>query len=301
MNNPARRLRNPLIGLALLASAFSSSAWGWGAGGHMMAAYIAQQRLNPHARQEAAKLLAVPLSPAGAWEKSQDFVSASVWADEVKHLPEYAFSAPMHYIDQLFSPDHTPLPDRPAETNIVHALEDYVAALKTAADPVKRAQALRFVIHFVGDIHQPLHCASRATRNKPGGDQGGNAFDIIDRDDAGHARKIKLHSYWDGGIGSFPKMGPNFAPPPLAQIPLAANKASAANPDTDPGWKHGGPSGFAAWAEEGAALAQSASYQSIAENREPSQAYIVKSTRLVNQRVAWAGYRLAALLNGIWP
>jgi len=297
-----QRIRKALGGLTLLAGAAGApSAWGWGAGGHMIVAYIAEERLNAHARQETAKLLAIPLAPAGDWGGNQDFVSASVWADEVKRLPEYAFSRTLHFIDYPFSPDHTPLPDLPLEANVVTALDDYVEILKTSHDDIERAKALRFVIHFVGDIHQPLHCASRVTNNKPDGDKGGNDFEIVDTSASGYGRKVKLHSYWDGGIDAFPKMGPNFAPPPLDQIPPAADQATTANPEADSAWKSGGPFGFAEWAKESEALAQSVSYQGIAENRAPSQAYIVKSTRLVKQRVAWAGYRLAALLNGIWP
>lgn len=297
-----KRIQNTLAPLALLAcAAFSQAAWAWGAGGHMMAAHIAQGRLNAHAKREVAKLLAVPLDPASVWRKSKDFVSASVWADDVKGLPQYAFSPAMHFIDYPFSPDGTPLPDLPQPANVVKALEDYTEVLKTGADPAKRAEALRFIIHFAGDIHQPLHCATRVTKNKPGGDRGGNDFPIVDRDAAGRKRTVKLHSYWDGGIEAFPKMGANFAPPPLSQIPPAARQATAANPASDPGWKAGGPFGYAAWARESAALARSAAYRGISENREPSQAYIAKSKKLAYHQVAWAGYRLAALLNAVWP
>lgn len=288
-----------LLGGALLAAA--QAAWAFGAGGHMMAAYIAQGRLNAHARREASKLLAVPLEPNSAWEKSKDFVHASVWADDVKHSEEYAFSAELHYIDQPFSPDHTPLPNLPNPSNIVKALDDYTQVLKTSKNQTKQAEALRFIIHFVGDIHQPLHCATRVTKNRHGGDRGGNDFALIERGTAGHTHKTNLHSYWDGGIESFPQMGPNYAPPPFKEIPPAAAKATAANPDTDPGWSGGGAFGFAAWAQESFALAKSAAYRGVAENRTPSQAYIVKSRKLLSQRVAWAGYRLAALLNAVWP
>ena len=303
MNHDAlpKALRKPLALLALLAACAPPAAWAWGAGGHMMVAHIAEQRLTPRARQEAEKLLAVALPPPAAREQTRDFVGASVWADEVKREPAYAFSAPLHFIDYPFSPDRTPLPDLPLQTNIVQALEDYTAALKSGAGDAERAKALRFVIHFVGDIHQPLHCASRVTKNKPGGDKGGNDFEIIDQSQSARGRKVKLHAYWDSGIETFPKTGANAAPPPPEQVAQAAARAVAANPDSDAGWKAGGPFAFTAWSNESAALAQSASYKGVAENRAPSQAYRVKSIRLANRQVAWAGYRLAALLNEIWP
>jgi hypothetical protein len=268
----------------------------------MMVAYIAEHRLNAHAKKEVAQLLAVPLTPADAWQSSRDFVSASVWADNVKRLSQYAYSSDMHFIDIPFSPDHTALPtDLPHAVNVVQALGEYSNMLKTSADPVKRAQALRFVMHFVGDIHQPLHCASRVTKNKPKGDYGGNDFPILERGASGQTYASKLHSYWDGGIGAFPKMGANYAPPPLTEIPPAAALATAANPASGSGWKSGGAFGFSTWSKESNALARSTAYQGIAENREPSQAYIVKSRKAAYHQVAWAGYRLAALLNAIWP
>lgn len=304
MNNTfaSNGFRQACASFALISSlAFSSSALAWGAGGHMIVAYIAHERLNAHARSEADRLLVVPLEPANVWQKTQDFVSASLWADDVKRLHEYAFSAPMHFIDYPFSPDRTPLPDLPAPINIVTALDQYVSELKTGTDDVERAKALRFIIHFVGDIHQPLHCASRVTQARPEGDKGGNDFMIVETDAAGHRSTVKLHSYWDGGIQSFPRMGAHFAPPPLDEIPPAALQATAANPDLDTGWQPGGVFGFTEWSKESEALARSVVYTGLRENRLPSQAYVARSQKLVGQRVAWAGYRLAALLNGIWP
>jgi hypothetical protein len=293
-----------LAGLALLLAGLGAppSAWAWGAGGHMMVAYLAQARLNAHAKQEADKLLAVPLEPAAAWQKTRDFVSASVWADEVKRQPGYAFSPPLHFIDYPFSPDRTPLPaGLPADDNIVKALGDYLAVLKTGTDPVERAKALRFLIHFVGDIHQPLHCASRVTKNRPGGDKGGNDIEIVDTSKSVHGRKVNLHSYWDEGIETFPKSGPDFALPPLNQIAAAARQAATAYKDSDPDWQAGGPSAFEGWAKESSALAQSTVYPGIVENRAPSKTYVNRAIRLARHQVAWGGYRLAALLNAIWP
>ncbi len=59
----------------------------------------------------------------------------------------------------------------------------------------QRARALRYLLHLVGDIHQPLHGATRCTAAHPEGDRGGNDFKV--------KGEVNLHSYWDGGVGMF--------------------------------------------------------------------------------------------------
>jgi hypothetical protein len=180
--------------------------------------------------------------------------------------------------------------------DVVTALEDNVNILKTSTDKDAQAQALRFIIHFVGDIHQPLHCATRVSSALPDGDRGGNSVSIKVA-----GKTTNLHSYWDGGIGSFPKTGANFAPPPLSQIPAAAATAMAGNPATDPKIKLNDPFNFAAWADESFALAKSTAYKGMTNGVTPSASYNTKALKVARQRVAWGGYRLAALLNAIWP
>jgi hypothetical protein len=152
------------------------------------------------------------------------------------------------------------------------------------------------IIHFVGDIHQPLHCATRVSSANPEGDRGGNLVSIKVA-----GKKTNLHSYWDGGIGNFPKTGPNFAPPPLNQIPGAAAKSLAGNPDTNPKLKLDDPFNYDAWADESFALAQSTAYKGVKNGVTPSATYNTRALKIARQRVAWGGYRLAALLNAIWP
>jgi len=194
------------IGLLGIMLCIPSLSLGWGAGGHMMVAFIAFKRLNPQAKAQAIALLARPINPAAVSKKSKDFVNASHWADDVKKLAGFEFSGDLHFIDKPFSTDATPLPtDLPKPDNIVKALQDYVNILKTSTDKDEQAQALRFIIHFVGDIHQPLHCATRVDNALPEGDQGGNLVTIKVA-----GKRLKLHSYWDDGIGTFPKTRPGF-------------------------------------------------------------------------------------------
>ena len=178
------------------------------------------------------------------------------------------------------------------------ALKHYVDVLKNSIDTNEQASALRWVIHFVGDIHQPLHCAARVSHAHPKGDQGGNLFVIKI---GGQDRK--LHSYWDGGLDSFPRGGPppTFTPPALAKIPPAVAAALAGHPDTDPDLKLDEPFNYDLWAKESSDLAKSSVYDGITAGQAPSAAYKTRGLDVVRKRVAFGGYRLAALLNTIWP
>jgi len=300
-----RRVSKKIFALSVVCFILAGStvSLGWGSGGHMMVAHIAFGRLNPNAKAKVQTLLAVPINPSAVTSTSPDFVSAAHWADDVKHLPGFEFSVDLHFIDIPFATDGTPLPtDLPKTENIVKALTHYVDVLKTSADQNEQAQALRFIIHFVGDIHQPLHCATKVDSKHPEGDLGGNKLMIKVRR-SGTLHTVNLHSYWDGGIDKFPKEGPGptFTPPPLSQIPPAAATATSANPDTGPDLNLSDPFNFQAWADESNKLAKTVAYKNVAAGKQPNAAYRTAAIKVARKRVAFAGYRLAALLNAIWP
>jgi len=286
------------IGIACLILCTPSLTFGWGAGGHMMTAQIALSRLNPKARAKVNELLAIDINPAAVTAKSPDFVNAAHWADDLRPFPEFDSFKALHFIDKPFPPGAN-LPEIDPE-NIVKALHDNVEILKTSTDKNAQAQALRFIIHFVGDIHQPLHCTTRVTAANPDGDRGGNLFKIKVLKN-GKLKDSNLHSYWDGGIGAFPPTGANFAPPPLGSVVRAANQAKAGNPATNPAVKLDDPFNFEAWSDESFELAKTVAYKGIQSGKRPTPAYNTKALKVARQRVAWGGYRLAALLNAIWP
>ena len=245
---------------------------GWGAGGHMMVASIALRRLNPRATAKANELLAIPINPAAVSSQSRNFINAAHWADDLRPFAEFDSFKPLHFIDHPFSTDGTAIPAGiPEPDNIVKALEDNVNILKTSTDQNAQAQALRLIIHFVGDIHQPLHCTTRVSSANPEGDHGGNLVKIkVGRE------RYKPPQLLGGGIGSFPKTGPNFAPPPLSQIPLAVQRARAGNPATDPRIKLNDPTNFSGWADESFALAKSIAYRGISNRRATNRQAITR-------------------------
>jgi len=289
------------IAISLCLFLLMNVALGWGPGGHMIVAQIAYNHLNHHAKAEVDKLIKLRIDPEAITAKSLDFVNASHWPDDLRPDESFAETLQLHFADFPFSDDGTALPDLPDKHNVITALKKYVKVLKYSTNDAHRAEALRFIIHFVGDIHQPLHCTTRVTQESPDGDRGGNGFMLQVKNPNGKVQKVKLHSYWDGGIGSFPKAGPNFAPPPLSQIGPAAKSITAEFPDTDAGWKAGGPFDYEGWAKESSELAQSVAYHDLDPNSQPSSQYNQKALNTVRKRVAWGGYRLAALLNEIFP
>jgi hypothetical protein len=265
----------------------------------MMTAHIAFSRLNRKARKKVAELLAIPINPAAVTATSRDFVNASHWADDLRPFPEFDSFKPLHFKDIFFTLDGTPLPEIDPN-NIVKALQDNVEILKTSTDKAAQAQALRFVIHFVGDIHQPLHCTALVSAANPRGDQGGNLVKIKIVGDDGNLRDSNLHSYWDGGIGAFPRSGPNFTPPALATIGPAARLAMRGNPATVRGLMLDEPFNFDLWAEESFWFGENVVYKGMRAERTQTAAYNKRALKYARRRVAWGGYRLAALLNAIW-
>src|SRR6185503_17223966 len=134
------------IGVICLILVTPTLSLSWGAGGHMMTAQIAFDRLNPRAKAQARKLLAIRINPAAVTAKSTDFVNASHWADDLRPFPEFDSFKPLHFKDIFFTLDGSTLPEIDPN-NIVKALEDNVEILKTSNDKTAQAQALRFVIH----------------------------------------------------------------------------------------------------------------------------------------------------------
>jgi S1/P1 Nuclease len=175
-------VRNPrplVCAVPLLVAAFGllPSAWGWGCKGHQAVALIAEKYLNPHARAMVTRILeSSPISPdlqRFCGESGLDaFADSSTWADDERSVrPE---TAGWHFLD---IPRGAPKGDiaqycPPSTGCVTSAIADQLTMLRNPdASAQERANALRFVIHFVGDLHQPLH----ATTND---DRGGNCVPV---------------------------------------------------------------------------------------------------------------------------
>ena len=147
----------------------------WGCKGHQTVALIAEKHLTPEAQQLVEKLLlANPIDPGlQRWcgNATPDLmVDAATWADDVRNERR---NGPWHYIDIPRGKHQGSLQQYCGEEGCVtRAIEEQRAIFEDkSADPLQRAEAIRYLIHFVGDMHQPLHVINN-------GDNGGNCSPV---------------------------------------------------------------------------------------------------------------------------
>ena len=159
--------------------------------GHMVVAQIAYNHLDPSVKAKCDALIAVPLTYGG--NSTSNFVTAACWADDYK---SQLGTGIWHYINLPFSLDGTSTNNlAPSAFDVVQAINLSIATLlNSGAAQTEQAPSLRYLIHFVGDIQQPLHCADAFFASEPNGDEGGNAFAI-------QGSWSNLHSLWDAGGG----------------------------------------------------------------------------------------------------
>jgi hypothetical protein len=158
-------MRYPLF-VAILVFVFPSLCHAWSGEGHQLIALIAEDMLTPEAKAAAKELL------DGANIADAEVVN---WADEIRR--ERRETAPWHYVN---IPHDARGFDRARDgrdgDNVIDALERQAKVLADKTQPrEKSVEALKFVIHFVGNLHRPLHCADR------NGDKGGNTRLVFHR------------------------------------------------------------------------------------------------------------------------
>jgi nuclease S1 len=160
--------------IALLTYA-APPAGAWGCKGHQTVALIAEKHLTPEAKQFLQKLLNDnPIDrKLKRWcgnATSDLLVDASTWPDDVRNERK---NGPWHYIDIPRGKHQGDLGEYcGSEGCVTRAIEEQRAILKDkSADPLKRAEAIRYLVHFVGDMHQPLHAINNA-------DNGGNCVAV---------------------------------------------------------------------------------------------------------------------------
>lgn len=293
----------------------TTSAWAWGCKGHQTVALLAEKNLSPQARQFVEKLLAEnPIDPQlkrYCGNASRDLlVDASTWPDDVRNN---AKNGPWHYIDIPLGAPRGPLAQFCGSSGCVtQAIADQLAILKDKnADPRKRADALRYVIHFVADLHMPLHAS---TNN----DEGGNCDPVryFRRTPLEHNHYFtpNLHSLWDTAILERDMEGAE--PAEYAEFLLQTFSSDF------PQWQAAGIH-IDDWAWESHDYAESTVYgalvpkipvespvpvhscadaNNVGERRMTlrlvaGQSYQDAAAPIVEQRIAQAGLRLAMILN----
>ncbi len=312
-----------VFGLVML-SPFSARAWN--STGHEVVAGIAWDNMTPAARQQAITILNASqagdcLHELDAGDQRAFFIRAATWPDVVRPerhkdaqgnpitdtRPCTQFNEPGEHFDDHFWSGNSGAKganapkDRPdvamRPQNAVERLMSFRPLVACTAAPcsatVEQAHELAWILHLVGDIHQPLHNAARVTTapKEEQGDQGGNLFLLH----AGPNMPPNLHSFWDNIVDN--------------TIPRTQGETDAAYVDRVIKRIEGDhPSGtlaarietaqFDAWSEEGFKTAERVAYPvSLKRDGTPSKAYRATAFKVADEAIALGGYRLADLLN----
>lgn len=280
-----RRRFHSLLAATLLCLGAPSTALAWATLGHALVGELAQRQLDPKAQAEVARLLADEPRPTLAGVAS--------WADALRTTDPERFKATSrwHYINAKGGGcDFDLARDCPDGNCVAGALANQLAVLRDRSQPLAaRRDALKFVVHLVGDVHQPMHAGNRP-------DSGGNRFQVSLRTSIApeaYARKshvngvmgTNLHSVWDYYI--------------LASRGLDL-QAYADALDTRKSPVQTGPVGTGVlldWARDSCMLIDRAGLYPADDQHVMDHAYLDKFRPLAESRIQLAGARLAALLN----
>jgi S1/P1 Nuclease len=284
--------------LVLLAAIlFAHPAAAWFAEGHKIVAVIAAHNLKPTARSHVVRILGAGDQPS---DVERALAAASIWPD-TKFREQDPATASWHYIDACLQDTQQKFPQRCPNGNCVTAkIDEYAHRLRDADyDRWGAAGDLAFLIHFVGDIHQPLHDASNA-------DRGGTCqqVNVV-------PAEANLHFVWDDGVvvvleSQLGTTGPEATARKLEQLYPAAKNSFE--------WRSGAAEQIAWQSHQ---LAKSEVYRALGIPKRPctpsacdhatstpialSQDYMKREASVAGRQLARAGYRLALLLNQIWP
>ncbi|MEQ8820672.1 MAG: S1/P1 nuclease [Sumerlaeia bacterium] len=172
--------------LALL-TLMPASLFAWGRDGHAIVGLIAEAHLTPEAKAAVAELL----------EPGESLATVASWADEVR--PDRDHTRPWHYANWTLTsptPTYDLLTEQP-EGNVVWAVQANAERAFNPAEPkLNRQEALKFAVHFVGDMHQPLHLGMEA-------DRGANSVYV-----SWEGESSNLHRTWDSSVIRQTQRGP---------------------------------------------------------------------------------------------
>jgi hypothetical protein len=276
----------------------ASSALAWNAAGHRLVAAIAWRQMSPSTQQAATALLRQHpdyfkwIAKAGDAPDYIAFLEASTWADDIRSdsrfydehrepstaprpgLVDTARHKSWHYVD--LRPD-----GGVRDGELDRQLERLIRELRSpATSPPEKAFALPWLIHLMGDIHQPLHVGSRD-------DEGGNRFEIENPLNA-RLPFSNLHTWWDDLPG----------PPWLrgARLEKAVDALLVAHPQAPQ------QGNIAGWRDESWKISRDLAYPDATGSLLPivTAEFRAQSRAIADQRLAVAGYRLGRLLEDIF-
>ena len=171
------------LGLLMLATQ-PMPAQAWSGEGHRIIGILAADMLDPEAKAAVADLLSDETDPT--------LGGVASWADEVRPEDAWKHTSPWHYVNIRDGECHyAPARDCANGDCVIAAINAQLKVLSDKQQPRQaRIEALKFVVHFIGDVHQPLHASGRA-------DRGGNDYQINFRDGSENGEGTNLHGIWD--------------------------------------------------------------------------------------------------------
>ena len=286
----AARPRRPLLVLAALLATLvaSAPALAWSALGHRLVGALAERHLSPAAEAQVKLLL--------AGEPVPTLAGVADWADRLRDLDPERFKATSkwHYVNTPPGEgcDYVPPRDCPDGDCVIGAIEAQRRILADRSQPLEaRRDALKFVVHFIGDIHQPMHATNHD-------DLGGNRYQISLRTELqpeAYARKnyvdgvmgTNLHSIWDYYILGTAGFG--------GDMPAVEPYAERLDKLPWPPMPAGGPAtGPEAWAAESCRLVDARHL--YPDGHKLDDAYLAQFRPLAEQRIRQAAWRLAQVL-----
>lgn len=239
----------------------------WGVTGHRAIGKIAEKHLSLKAQEAVKDLLG-----------TQSMADVSTYADQVRSQEQYKYTAPWHYINMpsgLSEADFKAEVIKQEKDNVYRAL---IKCKNDLTDPAKSREekifALKFIIHMVGDLHQPMH-VSRSE------DQGGNKIKVTFLGKPGN-----LHGLWDSGLPEHE--GLNYE--------QLAEKVDKATPEEIKTWQS---DDMVKWLYESYRLSEQL-YADAAKTPDLDEAYYQAHIPVFEDRMEKAGIRLAGVLNAIY-
>lgn len=304
-----------LLAVMIVVLSVQTQAFAWSGPGHAAVAAMAYRELaaDPTLRANLTDLLKSH-PKFSTWKKEYEaakqsfpasldfgmflFIRASTWPDEIrrtKNTKLKPFDHPgWHFVDYPLEPPEFETGPRPdPEDDVLFGIQQSRETLADEnADLVQRAASLSWLIHLVGDIHQPLHCATLMSSAFPApeGDQGGNKFLFFQNaDHQSRKLKTKLHSYWDSRLGAG-------TPPDPEQALQDAKMLQARHSRTALSELNAGDD-VEQWSFESRDAASTDVYRfrdkMLKQKAVLPKGYVTNSHNVARRRLALAGFRLA--------
>lgn len=234
----------------------------WGKTGHRVTAEIATQYLNRKAKREIKKLL-----------NGQSLATVSTFADNIKSDPAYRYLSPTHYVNIPFDKTYDTHPKN-EKGDIIQAIDDAIIVLQSdTASREEKAFHLKMLVHYIGDLHQPLHTGLKE-------DKGGNDFQL-----RWFRNGTNLHSVWDSKM--IDSYGMSYSELAMNMVPLSRKRYKIMTSGSHRDWLRDSR-------EQVKDI-----YAHVEEGDKLGYAYMYKYTETMKNQLQKGGVRLAALLNDL--